>query len=111
MAALPEGIPALKGLPLRPWSDATASVPAALLTDAGLGVVLSLVGLLLPVVVVVLEVFAGVLPLVELVTGFRVKEVGVGVDVEGGFILWPISIFKLLSSALSSRSRLSVLSF
>jgi hypothetical protein len=111
MAALPEGIPALNGLPVRPWRDATASVPAVLLTDAGLGAVLSLDGLLLLVVVLVLEVIAGVLLLVELVPGFRVKEVGVGADVEGGFILWPISIFKLLSSALSSRSRLSVLSF
>jgi hypothetical protein len=111
IAALPDGIPALNGLPLRPWSDATASVPAALLTDAGLGAVLSLVWLLLLAVVLVLEVFADVLPLFELVPGFRVKEVGVRVDVEGGFILWPISIFKLLSSALSSRSRLSVLSF
>jgi hypothetical protein len=111
MAALPEGIPALKGLPLRPWSDATASVPAAVLTDAGLGAVLSLVGLLLLVVVLALEVIAGVLPLLELVAGFLVKEVGVGTDVEGGFILWPMSIFRLLSSALSSRSRLSVLSF
>jgi hypothetical protein len=111
IAALPDGIPALNGLPLRPWSDATASVPAALLTDAGLGAVLSLVWLLLLAVVLVLEVFADVLPLFELVPGFRVKEFGVRIDVEGGFILWPISIFKLLSSALSSRSRLSVLSF
>lgn len=111
MAALPEGIPALNGLPVRPWWDATASVPAALLTDAGLGTVLSLDGLVLLVVMFVLDVFAGVLLLVELVPGFRVKEVGMGVDAEGGFILWPISIFKLLSSAFSSRSRLSVLSF
>lgn len=110
IAALPEGIPALNGLPLRPWRDATASVPAALVTDAGLGAVLSLVGLLLLVVMFVLAALAGVL-LAELVAGFRVKEVGVGVDVEGGFILWPISIFKLFSSALSSRRRLSVLSF
>jgi hypothetical protein len=111
MAALPEGIPALNGGPLRPWMDATASVPAALLTDAGLGAALSLDGLLVVVMVFVLEVFVGVLLLLELVPGFRVKEFGVGVEVEGGFILWPISIFKLLSSALSSRSRLSVLSF
>lgn len=111
MAALPEGIPALKGLPLRPWIDATASVPAALLTNAGLGTALSLAWLLLLAVVLALGVLAGVLPLFELVTGFRVKEVGVMVDDEGGFILWPISIFKLLSSAFSSRSRLSVLSF
>ena len=88
MAALPEGIPALNGLPLRPWSDATASVPAILLTDAGLGaVLLSTDVLLLLVVVFAVGVIAGVLPLPGLVAGFLVKEVGVGVDVEGGFIL------------------------
>jgi hypothetical protein len=42
MAALPDGMPALKGLALRPWSEAVASVPAALLTEAGLGVTFSL---------------------------------------------------------------------
>lgn len=111
IAALPEGIPALNGLPVRPWSEATASVPAALLTDAGLGAVLSLDVLLLLAVVLPIEVFVGVLPLVELVPGFRVKVLGPVLCVEGGFILWPISIFKLFSSVFSSRSRLSVLSF
>jgi len=111
IADLPDGIPALNGLPVRPWSDATASVPAALLTDAGLGVVLSLDVLLLLAIVLEPEVFAGVLALVELVPGFRVKELGLGVGFEGGFILWPISIFKLFNSAFSSRSRLSVFSF
>ncbi len=86
-------------------------MPAALLTEAGLGAVPSLAGLLLLVVLLVVEVFVGVVTLFELAPGFRVKEVAVGVDIEGGFILWPISIFKLLSSALSSRSRLSVFSF
>lgn len=41
MAALPGGAPVLNGLALRPWSEATLSVPAPLLTEAGFGVVLS----------------------------------------------------------------------
>ncbi len=106
IGALPEGIPALKGLPLRLCSDATASVPAALLTEAGLGTVLSLAVLLLAVEVLALETFDD-----ELAPGVREKVLGVGADVAGGFIRWPMSIFKLFSSALSSRSRLSVFSF
>lgn len=111
MAALPEGIPEPKGFPLRPWSDATASIPLVLFTDAGLGVVLSLDVLLLLAVELALEMFAEVLPVVELVPGFRVKEIGAVLGVEGGFILWPISIFKLFNSVFKSRSRLSVFSF
>lgn len=37
----PAGAPVLNGLALRPWSDATASVPELVLTDAGRGVVFS----------------------------------------------------------------------
>lgn len=37
IAARPDGTPALNGLPLRPASDAVASVPLLLLTDAALG--------------------------------------------------------------------------
>lgn len=37
MEALPLGIPALNGLALRPVIEAVASVPFALLTDAGFG--------------------------------------------------------------------------
>lgn len=38
IAALPAGIPVVKGLELRPCKDATDSVPAPVLTDAGFGV-------------------------------------------------------------------------
>lgn len=37
MAALPAGAPVLKGLAVRPWIEATDSVPVPLLTDAGFG--------------------------------------------------------------------------
>lgn len=37
IAALPAGAPVLNGLAVRPWTDATASVAAPLLTVAGFG--------------------------------------------------------------------------
>lgn len=43
IAALPAGMPVLKGLELRPCRDATDSVPAPLLTDAGFAVAPSVV--------------------------------------------------------------------
>jgi hypothetical protein len=72
---------------------------------------LSLDVLLLLPVALELEVFAGVLALVELLPGFLVKETGLGVGFNGGFILWPINIFKLFNSEFNSRNRLSVFSF
>ena len=41
MAAVRGGAPVLNGLEVRPWRDATDSVPAALLTEAGFGVIFS----------------------------------------------------------------------
>lgn len=37
IAAFPAGAPVLKGLAVRPWIEATDSVPIPLLTDAGFG--------------------------------------------------------------------------
>lgn len=39
--APPDGAPVMNGVMLRPWRDAMASVPELVLTDAGLGVILS----------------------------------------------------------------------
>jgi hypothetical protein len=71
IAALPDGTPALKGLPVRAWSDATASVPDELLTVAGLGVIVSVDDVLSAGVALVLELLAGALPAAEFVGGRR----------------------------------------
>jgi hypothetical protein len=105
MAALPDGTPALKGLPARPSSEATASVPVE---EAGFGALLSFDAVVS---------LAGALLVSEgpacgmLVPGMRpIGRVFVVGDGEG-FILWPMSFFKLFSSEFSSSNRASVDSF
>ena len=110
IAALPCGIPAPKGLAARPESDAVASVPVALLTDAGFGVTTSPTELLLVGTLEALEPEAGPVA-AELEPKGRPKVLVLVVGVVGGFIRCPISIFKLFSSAFSSRRRVSVDSF
>jgi hypothetical protein len=110
IAALPGGIPAPKGLAARPESDAVASVPVALLTDAGFGITPSLTELLLVGTVVGPEPEAGAVA-VELEPRGRPKELVLVIGVVGGFIRCPMSIFRLFSSVFSSRRRVSVDSF
>ena len=104
IAALPVGAPVLKGLELRAWRDAIASVPVELLTEAGFGVEVSLV--VLPLTVLPTVGSAGVDG--PVLVG-RTKEVVL--EVGAGFIRWPIKVFKLLSSAFNSLNLLSVFSF
>ncbi len=87
IAALPGGIPALNGLALRPWREATASVPDALLTVAGFGTTLSLVELLGAGLALVLEPPTGALGAGAFAAGLRYKEGELVVGVVGGFIL------------------------
>jgi hypothetical protein len=112
MAALPDGMPALKGLPVLPRSEATASVPVAVLAEAGLGAMLSFNAVVsLAGVLLVPEGPACGLPMTVLVPGMRlIGRVFVVSDGEG-FILWLMSFFKLFSSEFSSSSRASVDSF
>ena len=60
IAAFPAGAPVLKGLAVRPWIEATDSVPVPLLTDAGLGVTPSADELPLTLLVLGVEVPVGV---------------------------------------------------
>lgn len=103
IAALPDGAPVLKGVELRLWSDATASVPVPLLTEAGFGVVVSTDELPLTFVVGVAAGEEGVIPVV--------RPYGFVLVVAPGFILWPIKVFKLFNSVFNSFKRLSVVSF
>jgi len=103
IVAFPGGAPVLKGVELRPWTDATASVPVPLLTEAGFGVVASADELPFKLVE---EVAAGEDdPIPE------VRPYGFVLVVAPGFILWPIKVFKLFNSVLSSLNLLSVVSF
>ena len=99
MAALLAGTPVLNGVELRLWSEATASVPVPLLTEAGFGVNE------LPLVLVLVDVAAGEDPMPE------VRPYGFVLVVAPGFILCPIKVFRLFSSVFSSLNRLSVVSF
>jgi hypothetical protein len=110
IAALPGGIPAPKGLAARPENEAVASVPVALLTDAGFGVTPSVIELLLVGAAVEPEPEGGALPVGFELKG-RPKELVLVDGVVGGFIRCPISIFKLFSSVFNSRKRVSVVSF
>lgn len=109
IADLPDGIPGLNGLPLRaPCREAVDSVPATVLTEAGLGVVTASeedgeapTGAAVPFVV----------GTVVVVPGARLKEATLEDGVEAGFIRCPISVFKLFNSLFNSLSRVSVFSF
>jgi hypothetical protein len=103
MAALLTGTPVLKGVELRLWSEATASVPVPLLMEAGFGVVASANEL--PLVLALVDVAAGEDPMPEL------RPYGFVLVVAPGFILCPIKVFRLFSSVFSSLHRLSVVSF
>jgi hypothetical protein len=92
----------LNGVELRPWSDATASVPVPLLTEAGLGVLASADKLALVLVEGVTASEDDPVP--------EVRPYGFVLVVAAGFILWPIKVFKLFSSVLSSLNLLSVVS-
>ncbi len=93
----------LNGVELRPWTDATASVLVPLLIEAGFGVVASVDELVL---VLVEGATAGE---EDPIPGAR--PYGFVLVVAPGFILWPIKVFKLFNSVLSSLNLLSVLSF
>ena len=103
IAALPAGAPVLNGVELRLWTDATASVPVPLLTEAGFGVVVSADE---PPLVLVEGVTAG-----EEDPTPEGRPYGFVLVVAPGFIRCPINVFKLFSSVFSSFNRLSVVSF
>jgi hypothetical protein len=103
IAARPAGAPVLNGVPLRPCSDATDSVPAPLLTEAGLGVTPSPVELPLALLLGVVVGLEAAIP--------EVRPYDPDVEDPEGFNLCPINVFKLFSSVLSSFSLVSVISF
>ena len=96
----------MNGLPLRPCNAAKDSIPVGVLTEAGLGP-FSVPGLIdLPFMMLVWMLVGcgeGAFTDMRLYEGMEPVEVG--------FIRCPMRVFRLLSSVLSSFSRVSVFSF